>query len=135
MKLHFVFSDIFAIFKQIQINKLLFVRRWVGGKESACQCRRHGFNPWVKKIFLEKEMAAYSSILAWESLWTKEPSGLQSMRSQKSQTCLAIKQQQQIVKDTRLLKIAWTLRTKETGISLAVVKTPCFQHSRCGINS
>ena len=77
-------------------------------------------------------MAARSNILAWESLWTKEPGGLQSMGSQKSWTCLAIKQQQPVVKDTRLLKIAWTLRTKETGISLAVVKTPCFQHSGVG---
>ena len=24
--------------------------RWSGGKESACQCRRHRFNPWVGKI-------------------------------------------------------------------------------------
>ena len=28
---------------------------------------------------LEKEMAAYSSILAWEIPWTEEPGGLQSM--------------------------------------------------------
>ena len=24
--------------------------RWLGGKESACYSRRHGFNPWVRKI-------------------------------------------------------------------------------------
>ena len=24
--------------------------RWLSGKESACQCRRHKFNPWVWKI-------------------------------------------------------------------------------------
>ena len=23
---------------------------WLSGKESACQCRRHGFNPWIRKI-------------------------------------------------------------------------------------
>ena len=23
---------------------------WLNGKESACQCRRHRFNPWVRKI-------------------------------------------------------------------------------------
>ena len=28
---------------------------------------------------LEKEMAAHSSILAWEIPWTEEPGGLQSM--------------------------------------------------------
>ena len=31
---------------------------------------------------LEKEMAIYSSILAWEIPWTKEPGRLQSMVSQ-----------------------------------------------------
>ena len=34
---------------------------------------------------LEEEVATHSSILAWEMLWTKEPHGLQSMGSQKSQ--------------------------------------------------
>ena len=33
---------------------------------------------------LEKEMATYSSILAWEIPWTEEPGGLQSMGSKES---------------------------------------------------
>ena len=37
---------------------------------------------------LEKEMATHSSVLAWETPWTEEPGGLQSMGSQKSQTQL-----------------------------------------------
>ena len=37
---------------------------------------------------LEKEMATHSSILAWETPWTEEPGGLQSMGSQ-SQTRLS----------------------------------------------
>jgi len=37
---------------------------------------------------LEKVMATHSSILAWKILWTEEPGGLQSTRSQKSQTQL-----------------------------------------------
>ena len=37
---------------------------------------------------LEKEMAAYSGILAWEIPWTEEPGGLQSIGLQKSQTPL-----------------------------------------------
>ena len=37
---------------------------------------------------LEKEMATHSSILAWETPWTEEPDGLQSMGLQKSQTRL-----------------------------------------------
>ena len=32
---------------------------------------------------LEKDVATHSSILAWEVLWIEEPSGLQSMVSQK----------------------------------------------------
>ena len=37
-------------------------------KQATCQRRgakRHGFNPWVRKIPLEKEMATHSSMLAW----------------------------------------------------------------------
>ena len=32
---------------------------------------------------LEKRMATHSSILAWRTLWTKEPGGLQSVGSQR----------------------------------------------------
>ena len=61
---------------------------WLSGKESAYQYRRRRFSPWVRKIPLEKEMATYSSILAWEIPWTEELSRLQSMGLQKSQTRL-----------------------------------------------
>ena len=32
---------------------------------------------------LEKEMATYSSVLAWNVPWTEKPGGLQSMGSQR----------------------------------------------------
>ena len=42
---------------------------------------------WVQSLIqedpLEKEMATYSSILAWRIPWTEEPSGLQSKKSQR----------------------------------------------------
>ena len=42
---------------------------------------------WVQSLGredpLEKGMATYSSVLAWEIPWTLEPGGLQSMESQK----------------------------------------------------
>ena len=42
---------------------------------------------WVQSLGqedpLEKEMATHSSIFAWEIPWTEEPSGLQSMGSQR----------------------------------------------------
>ena len=54
-------------------------------KEPTWQCRRYkrcGFNPWVGKTPLEKDMATHSSILAWRIPWTEEPGGLQSIVSQ-----------------------------------------------------
>ena len=48
-------------------------------KESACQCRRCRYNPWVGKIPWRREMATHSSIVAWEIPWTEEPGRLQSM--------------------------------------------------------
>ena len=42
---------------------------------------------WVRSLGqedpLEKEMATYSSILAWEIPWTEESGGLQSMGSKR----------------------------------------------------
>ena len=37
------------------------------GKKSACQHRRCEFDPWIRKILLEKEMATCSICLAGES--------------------------------------------------------------------
>ena len=54
-------------------------------KKYTCQCRScriHKFDPRVRKIPLEEEMATHSSILAWKIPWTEEPGGLQSMGSQ-----------------------------------------------------
>ena len=38
---------------------------------------------WGQEDPLEKGMATHSNILAWRILWTEEPGGLQSMRSQR----------------------------------------------------
>ena len=47
---------------------------------------------WVQSLHredpLEKEMAAHSSIFAWEIPWKEEPGELQSMGLQKNQTQL-----------------------------------------------
>ena len=44
---------------------------------------RCGFNPWVGKIPWRRKWQPTSSILAWEIPWTEEPSGLQSIGSQR----------------------------------------------------
>ena len=43
---------------------------------------------WVRSLGQEDplEKAVHSSIIAWRTLWTKEPDGLQSMGSHKSWT-------------------------------------------------
>ena len=51
------------------------------GKESACHADFLG-----REDPLEKGKATHSSIPAWEIPWTEEPSGLHSVRSQKSDT-------------------------------------------------
>ena len=56
--------------------------RWLSDKESACQCRRHGFDPWVGKIAWIRKWQVIL-VLAWEILGTEEPGGLQSMVSQR----------------------------------------------------
>ena len=56
-----------------------FHPKWLSGKESACQCRRCGFDPWVRKI----TWRGYGNSLqysAWKISWREEPGGLQSMR-------------------------------------------------------
>ena len=61
----------------------------LSSKESACQCRRCEFDPWVRKIPLEKEMATHSSIIAWKIPQTVQPCKLHSRWFQKSQTWLS----------------------------------------------
>ena len=58
------------------------------GKEPICQwrrCKRWGFDPWVRKIPLEKGMAIHSSILAWRIPRTEEPGRLQSKGLQRAE--------------------------------------------------
>ena len=50
---------------------------------------RRGFEPWVRKIPWEKEMATHSRILAWRIPRTEEPGGLQSTGVAKSWTWLS----------------------------------------------
>ena len=40
--LNYILEYLWKIFKGLP--------KWLGGKESACQCRRCGFHPWVRKI-------------------------------------------------------------------------------------
>ena len=52
---------------------------WLSGKEHACQFRKRGFKPWVRRL-PGKEVATHSHVLAWKISWTEESGGLQFMR-------------------------------------------------------
>ena len=57
-----------------------------GGKETACQCRRHKrhrFDPPGLEDPLEEGMGSHSSIPAWRIPWTEQPGGLQFMGLQR----------------------------------------------------
>ena len=43
---------------EIDIYTLLYIKWYLGGKESACHCRRHRkcwFDPWVRKILWSRK--------------------------------------------------------------------------------
>jgi len=44
--------------------------RWLSGKESACQCRRHrrqGYDPWVEKILWRRKWQTIPVFLPGEA--------------------------------------------------------------------
>ena len=86
------FSNLYVYQSAIDQSSVIMYLVFLGdsdSKESACNAgdSRHGFNPWVRKIPLEEEMATHSSILIWRVPLTEEPHRLQFMGSQ-SQTQL-----------------------------------------------
>ena len=66
--------------------------RWLSGKESAFQCRKHRFDPWVRKIPCRREWLSTPVFLPAKSQGQKEPGGLHSMGSQRVRHDLATKQ-------------------------------------------
>ena len=58
---------------------------WLSGKESACQCRRHGFNPWVGKTPWRRKWQSTPVLLPGKSQ-TEEPGRLHSMGLQELDT-------------------------------------------------
>ena len=61
---------------------------WLRGKDSACHCRRRGFDLWVRKIPWRREWQPTPVFLPGKS-HEQRSGGLQSMESQKSQTRLS----------------------------------------------
>ena len=42
---------------------------WLSGKESACQCKRHGFDPWTRKIPRAMEQLSLCTAMVHVQIW------------------------------------------------------------------
>ena len=54
---------------------------WLSGSESACRCRRRGFDPWVRKIPWWRKRQPTPAFLPGKSHRQRKPGELQSMES------------------------------------------------------
>ena len=84
--------------------------RWLSGKESTYQCRRHGFDPRVGKIPWRRK---FFREFAGEIPWTGESGGLQSMGWKESNTTKQLnKNNKAHYKPQFLLRVLKTLFSK-----------------------
>ena len=60
---------------------------WLNGRESTCQCRGRGFDPWVRKISWRRKWQSTPEFLLGK-YHRREPGRLQSMKLQKVRTRL-----------------------------------------------
>ena len=90
---------------------------WLGGKEPICQCRRHKFNPWVRKIPWRRQ---------WQSTWVflPESGGLQSLGLQRVGHELVTKQQ-----NNKWITVLLSHKTSQI-IKAHAIKIPYFQSNK-----
>ena len=66
---------------------------WLKGEESACQCRRHRFNPWIEKISYRRKPQPTPVFLPWKSHEQRSLAGYSSWDHNGVGHNLATKQQ------------------------------------------
>ena len=69
---------------------------WLSGKELACQCRRHGFNPWVRRIPWRRTWQPTPVFSPGKSRGHRNLAGYGSWGHKRVRHHLATKQQQQL---------------------------------------
>ena len=85
-----LFIWVLSLFLVNLVRDLLVLLRW---QRICLQCRRPGFDPWVRKIPWRKKWQPTPVIHAWRIPWTEEPGGLQFMGSQRvGHDCLTLKE-------------------------------------------
>ena len=70
---------------------------WLRGKESACQCRRRGFDPWVRKIPWRRKWQPIPGFLPGKSYGKRSLAGYSPWGHKRIRHSLATKQQQRIL--------------------------------------
>ena len=53
---------------------------WLSGKESTCQCRRNGFDPWIRKIFQRRKWKPTPVFVPGKSHGQRSLAGYRSQR-------------------------------------------------------
>ena len=80
----FIYTESLRCTPESNIAYIYELLRWLYSKDSSCQCRQLGLDPWVGKILWRREWQPTSpSILAWEIRWTEDPGRLQTLESQR----------------------------------------------------
>ena len=59
----------------LDCNSVFGLPWWLSGKESACHCRRHRFDPWVRKILWRRTLKPTPVSLPGESHGQRSPVG------------------------------------------------------------
>ena len=80
------FPSSFSSSGSLRVGKFPMLPGWLSGKESACQSRRHEFDPWVRKIPWRRKWQPTPIFLPGESRRQRSLAGfwgLQSMGSQR----------------------------------------------------
>ena len=81
-----VFTNVLVTFSLVNVPSALFgLPGWLSGKEPSCQCRKFGFDPWVRKISWRRKWQPTPVFLLGEfhgqrNLVGYSPQGLQSVR-------------------------------------------------------
>ena len=50
-----IYLNVTHLFNRLTFTEFLLSAWWLSDKDSACRCRRYGFNPWVGKILWRRK--------------------------------------------------------------------------------
>ena len=104
--------------------------RWLRGKESACQCRRNRFDPWVKNILWRRKWQPISVFLPGKSHAQRSLAGYTAWGCKRVGHDFVTKQQPDTCSGVGLLNCMVILFVVfwETSILFSIVTAPTYIH-------